>query len=361
MQRKSNHRLQVQRFGRQRGLTLVELMVALTIGLVLMLGVTQLFSNMREAYTLNESLSRVQENGRFSTDYISRSLRSAGHRGCSAAQGSKKPAGHGAADGSEFLDEFAVSLHGSAFTGTLAINSLTPEAGGGSWSPQLPNNLSDDVISGSDVITVRYMNPSDAEAAQPGDQGQGNQNQPTFDVPEGHGFESGDMLLLSDCIGNSVMAPLVNSSSTQLTFGAGQFPPISNPVEVSRVVSESYYLGRNPDTGIPGLRRSVTSDGNSFMDQELVPGVEVFRVQYGIDQNGNRQVDSYRTADWVESNNRWDRVRSARFSVLVRSESLNSSMPSVETINILGEDVDINVGQTMQRRVFSSTVQFRNL
>ena len=63
----------------QLGLSLVELMVALVLGLVLMTGVIQVFLASRQTYATNEAMARMQENGRFALEFISRSARLAGY------------------------------------------------------------------------------------------------------------------------------------------------------------------------------------------------------------------------------------------------------------------------------------------
>ena len=50
------------------GLALPELMVALTIGLVLILAATTLLMLTRSAYLLVDERSRIEENGRFAVD-----------------------------------------------------------------------------------------------------------------------------------------------------------------------------------------------------------------------------------------------------------------------------------------------------
>ncbi|PCI20615.1 MAG: hypothetical protein COB62_04440 [Piscirickettsiaceae bacterium] len=66
---------------KQSGLTLVELMVAMVIGLLLMAGVLQVFTANQQTYRVTENLSRVQENGRFAVDIINRFVRKAGFKG----------------------------------------------------------------------------------------------------------------------------------------------------------------------------------------------------------------------------------------------------------------------------------------
>lgn len=66
----------------QRGLTLVELMVAMTIGLILMLGATGVLITNQRAFTATESLSQIQENSRIAIDMIARDIREAGGHPC---------------------------------------------------------------------------------------------------------------------------------------------------------------------------------------------------------------------------------------------------------------------------------------
>ncbi len=65
---------------KQRGLSLVELMVALALGMVLMAGFVQIFMSVRSTYAVNEASSRMQENGRFALEFISQHARMAGYR-----------------------------------------------------------------------------------------------------------------------------------------------------------------------------------------------------------------------------------------------------------------------------------------
>ncbi|MCG8316130.1 MAG: PilW family protein [Pseudomonadales bacterium] len=62
-----------------RGLSLVELMVAMVLGLLITAGVTQLFLTNRLTSNLQQGLASVQEQGRFAVDFLSRELMSAGY------------------------------------------------------------------------------------------------------------------------------------------------------------------------------------------------------------------------------------------------------------------------------------------
>lgn len=65
-----------------RGFSLVELMIAMTLGLMLVLGVSHLFLGSKRSFVLQQHLAAVQENARFVLTRISRDLRQAGMFGC---------------------------------------------------------------------------------------------------------------------------------------------------------------------------------------------------------------------------------------------------------------------------------------
>jgi type IV pilus assembly protein PilW len=65
---------------RQTGLSLIELMVAMLIGLFLILGVTQIFINNQKSYLFQQGQVGNQENGRFAMAVLSQELSKAGYR-----------------------------------------------------------------------------------------------------------------------------------------------------------------------------------------------------------------------------------------------------------------------------------------
>jgi type IV pilus assembly protein PilW len=69
---------------RQSGLTLVEILVALTIGLIVLTGVVGVLIANRQTYRTSEALARMQENARFSFEILGRSIRAAGGNPCGA-------------------------------------------------------------------------------------------------------------------------------------------------------------------------------------------------------------------------------------------------------------------------------------
>ena len=65
---------------KQIGMTLVEILLALVLGISLIAGVLNIFVSSNQSSRMLEGLSRLQENGRFALDFIGRDIRLAGHR-----------------------------------------------------------------------------------------------------------------------------------------------------------------------------------------------------------------------------------------------------------------------------------------
>ena len=63
---------------RQKGLTLVELMIAITLGLIVLLAIGSIYINSRQTYRVQEDNARLQEAGKYALEVLGRSIRQAG-------------------------------------------------------------------------------------------------------------------------------------------------------------------------------------------------------------------------------------------------------------------------------------------
>ena len=119
--------------GRQRGITLVELMVALAIGSFLIIGAVQIYSQSRQAFVINESIARVQETAQFALDTIEADLRMASNWGRTSR---------------------ALSIDGRTMIGSPNPNGLAvPLDCGEDWSIELgtPVDGFDNVVGGNNI------------------------------------------------------------------------------------------------------------------------------------------------------------------------------------------------------------------
>ncbi len=78
--RNNTHTLVANRHAQSAGFSLIELMIAIALGLVLLISMTQIFGGMKNSYRFQEGMARVQENGRIANDIIARQSRLAGFR-----------------------------------------------------------------------------------------------------------------------------------------------------------------------------------------------------------------------------------------------------------------------------------------
>lgn len=63
----------------QHGLSLVELLIAMALGLMLTLGALQMMLSSQTMYSTTDTLSRIQESGRFALNFIAKDVRMAGY------------------------------------------------------------------------------------------------------------------------------------------------------------------------------------------------------------------------------------------------------------------------------------------
>ena len=69
----------------QKGLSIVEFMVAITLGLLLLVGITQIFLSNKTTFNMTDSMSRLEENGRYAMEILARNIRMAGYADPSTA------------------------------------------------------------------------------------------------------------------------------------------------------------------------------------------------------------------------------------------------------------------------------------
>ena len=66
----------------QKGMTLVELMIALVLGMVVTGAVIEIFISSKKMYRIQDARARLQENGRFAIQHLVSNIRNSGYRGC---------------------------------------------------------------------------------------------------------------------------------------------------------------------------------------------------------------------------------------------------------------------------------------
>ena len=120
----------------QQGLSLIELMIAITLGLFITGGLIQLFVNSHQSYRVQENVSRLQENGRFAMSFLIKDIRMADYWGCLRLDKDADPASTNISNNlnsNATFDDFTSAIAGENDN----------------------SNTGDDVIDGTDTITIK--------------------------------------------------------------------------------------------------------------------------------------------------------------------------------------------------------------
>ncbi len=102
--------------------------------------------------------------------------------------------------------------------------------------------------------------------------------------------------------------------------------------------------------GLPALWRRV-NDGAA---EELVENVEQMQISYGVDTNGDRQLDEYRAASAVAN---WENVLSVRISLLLAGVEDNVTEDPQQ---VTFDGVTFTAGDRRLYQVMTTTVALRN-
>ncbi len=133
-------------------------------------------------------------------------------------------------------------------------------------------------------------------------------------------------------------------------------------------VNEQDYQVSGKTITVPVLmRKRLTLDGDNFATDNLMEGVEKIRFIYGIDMNGDNRVDTYKTAaqmsdtDWEQS---MGAILTVQVFVLVRSLREDLDMPLETRTYKMGGGAsyksEITVTDKYRRALFVSTVKLAN-
>lgn len=327
-------------FQRQRGLSLVELMVAMALSLLLMLGVIQIFLSSKQTYSTNSALSRVQESGRFAMEFLAQDIRNTGYKG----QCTGTPREHGTID--------------------ALMNLVDPILG---WDDidvipeHLPNSTAGTPVGGTDAVLIKL-------AAGPGevDAHSGNTaDTPTINLSGTNtsGVDQNALVLISDAINCDLFQNTATTDATAVSKANASPEWTHNYTEATEILplqNTTYYVRANANgrpNSLARQRLGVVSGAPGWLaPEELVEGVQDMQISYGI-ADVNRQVIRYETAEEVENDGNWDKVAAVRIDLLVVSTDTNV-VPEAQVITFNGVDETIDDRRLAQ--VFSTTIGIRN-
>lgn len=363
----------IQNSGRPRvqsGLSLIELMIALALGLVLTLGVVQVFLGSSKTYRLTDSLGKVQENVRFTLGTLQYEARMAGHFGCLIGA----PVNQLDKTDDDYEE---VAYDGAALVGWEAgatglgdeFEITTLEAGTGSWSngsgDDIPDAIVDQMLPGTDFLIINGGERADVQLSA------GNpQNGNALNADSQTDLKQGVIVLAvaGDCSGADLFQKTNNANATSLSKGGGTggSPPgnkntsgfagnYDEDASIYAFSSTAYFIGEGA-SGEPALFRERLDAGDAAGAVELAEGVENMQILYGVDTGVDRSADRYVTAANVAD---WDDVVSVRMALLYRTGDIITDVAEARDFNLAGTEITTQ-SDRRSRVVGLSTVGIRN-
>ena len=316
---------------RHEGFSLIELMIAMVIGLLLVIGITSLFTTTASINRMENGLARLQENGRFALDRIADDIRMA-----SAIRGSRKASEGGAgrvnpdrpllsfadfgnstltqaglpsaSDSGVTEQRYFISpaflLRGSECrTACSPANIAVPNRGWDTYNATgfgpIPNigTTAGSRAAGADVLTLRYLRGGGVALSERFI-GVINGNEIKLEEPLTVGPSR--LLVVGDYATTAFVPVTASGTATSFTGGGPSLLPnaqapsfdVFNDVRVSDFdadfVTVSYYVRLENDPSRPGRMISALRRRENGVDVSIAEGIERLDFLYHVeDRLGN--------------------------------------------------------------------------
>lgn len=326
------------------GFTLIELMIAVTVGLFILGAVSAVAINSGRNARANDRTSELQTNGRYALDVIRRDVQHAGQSGLmpndvlqqgagvifTVASGvAVLPAGTGTVN--DCSSQFALQLQQPVFgvddPGTSPYASTCIPAGN---------------YARGDILVVRYADMA-------------NEWPVTSAASEPSSATTNDIYYRSSY---SVSALFQKGGTTPIQVGTG-------PMQDQLLRTFVYYISPYTTTvgdGIPALWR-VNLIAGSMTPELVASGIDNLQVRYGVvDVNGNTQ---YLDASAITAAS-WPQVQSVRVWLLARNSNSERGEAYVNTTeyspasNPMGNLTSLIPNDKYRRQLYMSTISLRN-
>jgi type IV pilus assembly protein PilW len=340
----------------QRGVTLIELMIAIAIAMLMAALSAQIALMSKGTFGANAAKSRLQEMARFATTLIAHDLRMSGFRGCTGTAGTLSST----LNAGSFQFQFDQPLTASFGTGS-------------SFSPALDASLSALAPApspSSDVLTVRVPASGSQALLQ-----QATSGTAALQIGAGSGFANSDIVMVGTC-GRAVVfqitadpsgGTIAHTTATATPGNAsGDFQwNFGQTASVYRLTTRTYYVA--PSTLKPGTNSlyvyadpDYTSGSpaiNSGIGQEIVEGVDQMKISFGIDSDGDGAANVYLPATGVTN---WNQVVSAHLQLLMATTQDGVTL-APQAYSFPSGAAAVTPTDRRMRVALSSVISIRNL
>lgn len=344
-----------------RGISLVEIMLALTLGIILSISLIGVYIAQKNTYKTNVSQASIQNSESAITALVAPAIRSAGFSGCTSLIQAISNLNGGGSPPIGTLDTTPSMIRGydaaAGTTLTITQHNADNSSQSGDWTSGLDASLTGNVQATSDVLVVLGETPGTQPVGVITIDG----GATSFTVQNASGIAAGQFGAVSDCLkasvfqitsvaGNTIshgigVGALGNSSNTFIVnYATGaQFVPLTQT---------AFFVAKTPGGQSALMRATLNSDG-SWSIQSLAPGVETMQVLYGIGTNGI--PTQYVPASAVTN---WGQVYAVRLGFLLAGQQGSGTKPPSQ-FSVVNTTVNVQP-DTRLRHVYELTINIRN-
>lgn len=286
----------------QKGLSLVELMISITIGLLILSSLTTLFVNQSKTRSELDKSNRMIDNGRYALEVLTENLRMAGFYGnylpSGAPTATPDPCNLTTITNSATnLDVLRHHVQGYAAAAQASQIASLPASCSFTYTAGSVTSLKP----GSDILVLRRASTTTPIAAA--------------NAAVAPNSTSTIYLQVSNCN---------TDASYQLVSGAGPFTAFhdkdcTTAASLRPFIVQVYFVSpdNNPGDGISTLkRRELDQASGAFVTTPLVEGIEYLQVDYGLDANTDGAADSY-IGNPVAAD--WPNIVSVKLNIIARN------------------------------------------
>jgi type IV pilus assembly protein PilW len=352
---------------KQQGFSVVELMVALLLGLFLVSGVTGMYISSKQTNRMTDNLSRLQESLRFSLEFISRDIRMAGYMPCRYP-----PTFTNAMNGNTawFLDFFNYGIRGYEGSVSTFPTSL-PAVGTGAG----------DRVAGTDALAILKGSVYASSLTFHNAGGNMFTLQNTFTDTD---FDVGRIAIVCDPRQASLFqVSNVNFGAQTISYGnntviaPGNFTTnignYSDDAQITSFEPVIYYIAvstQNPS--ITSLKKQYLEarlvggiEVAQMREEELLEGVESMQILYGVDVDNDQIADRFEAANTVTAANQWLNVITVRLGLLMATGEEVTTQLDTNTYNVAGTLISdtttpAHSADRRLRYVINTTINLRN-
>ncbi len=307
----------ILRLKSQSGLSLIELMISMVVGLFLLAGVVTNFISTTDADIKRAAVGEMDANAAMAINILRQTISHAGYRS---------------------IENAILEDDNPFYTKNKDVANATCRNGSDRdlWTVSANNRTRDS--DSKDFLTVISLADNPCKTGH-------------TSCPPGSGNENPDALVYTDCTG-------IGATSNAHSVACSSDPDVGMKVPADAKIYSSFWLLKNSESPED---RTLYCDGSRGGRQAIVNDVEAIQYLYGVTNEAGSTT--YRSANQVEAAGQWAMVTSVQVGLLMRSSNqyVLDQVSTKTQYNLLKTNVDIATKDLRRLfRVYTTSINLEN-